>query len=153
MLKVDHVTLVVKNLDEAIKSFEKILQVTPWENGIVEHQPDGRLVVLNTPGGARIELIEPGETVQNPMSGFLKERGEGVFGLSVFTDDFDVDVKGLRERGIDVSIATQSFLFPEYPFRMGWVSASDAHGVAIEFVDSKALPDYENEWDKGGPTK
>jgi methylmalonyl-CoA/ethylmalonyl-CoA epimerase len=153
MLKVDHVTFVVKNLEEAINSFEKILQITPWENGIVGHQPDGRLVVLNTKGGARIELIEPGPKAENPMSKFLKERGEGIFGLSVFSDDFDGEVNRLKGRGVEVNVATQSFLFPEYPFRMGWVSATDAHGVAIEFVDAKALPAYENEWDKGGQPK
>ncbi len=148
MLKVDHVTFVVNNLDEAIKSFEKILQITPWDNGIVEHKSEVRLAVLNTPGGARIELIEPGPNATNPMFGFLKKRGEGVFGLSVFTDDFDAEVRGLRERGIEVNVATQSFLFPEYPFRMGWVSDKDGHGVSVEFVDSQVLPDYENDWDK-----
>ena len=150
MIKVDHVTMVVKNLDEAIKSFEKILHITPWRNGIIDNPPECRLVVLNTPGGARIELVEPNLAVASPFSRFLKERGEGVFGLSIFADDFDAEIKSLKAKGIPVKVDTQSVLFPENPFRMGWLSAEAGHGVAIEFVDTKALPSFERNWETEG---
>ena len=96
--KVDHVTMVVKNLEGALKAYEKILQLTP-EGGPIRNLPGGRLAMLPTRGGARIELIEPKNTSKNRLARFLKERGEGVFGLSVFIDDFDAEVKVLRKKG------------------------------------------------------
>src|SRR4030043_259514 len=115
--KIDHATLVVKNLDKAIESYAKILNLTPWSMGIVHHATS-RLAVLPTPGGARIEFIEPNMAQSTPFKQFLNERGEGVFGLSIFVDDFDAEVERLKKEGIPVQVDTQSFLFPEHPFRM-----------------------------------
>lgn len=140
--KIDHVTFVVKNLDKAIESYAKILNLTPWSKGIVHHATS-RLAVLPTPGGARIEFIEPNMAQSTPFKQFLNERGEGVFGLSIFVDDFDAEVERLKKEGIPVQVDTQSFLFPDHPFRMGWVSPQYAHGVWLEFVDYEALPSFE----------
>lgn len=54
--KVDHVTLAVKNLDEALKSYQKILRLTTENGGFIQDCPDCRLGMLSTPGGARIEF-------------------------------------------------------------------------------------------------
>lgn len=145
--KLDHVTLVVRDLDEALKSYEKILRLTPWSNGVIEHPPECRLVVLPTKSGARIEFIEPNLAVDSRFSRFLKERGEGVFGLSIFVEDFDAEVRTLKKKGVPVEEETQTFLFSEYPFRIDWVPPEEGHGVWIEIVDSEALPSYEREWE------
>lgn len=141
--KVDHVTMVVRNLEEAMKSYGDILHLEPWELGIVDHSPECRLVILPTKGGARIEFIEPNPEFDSRFSRFLKERGEGVFGLSVYCRDFDGEVTSLREKGVKVEEETQTFLFPERPFRLAWVPPREAHGVWVELVDAAALPDFE----------
>lgn len=147
MGKVDHVTFVVKNLEEAMKSYEKILHLVPWSDGIIDHSPECRLVMLPTKIGARIELLEPNPAVESRFARFLKEHGEGVFGLSVFCEDFDTEVRMLKEKGVKVEEETQTFLFPEYPFRLAWVPPEEGHGVWIELVDAHALPQYEIEWE------
>lgn len=141
--KIDHVTMVVNNLEEAMASFHGILHLEPTAMGIVDHAPECRLVMLPTNGGARIELIEPNPDYDSRFSRFLKERGEGVFGLSVFCADFDAEVKSLKARGVPVEEETQGFLFPETPFRLAWVPPGEAHGVWVELVDAAALPDFE----------
>ena len=139
--KVDHVTLVVKNLEVAVKAYEKILHLTP-EGGSIRDLPDARLVMLPTKGGARIELVEPKSTAKNRLSRFLEEHGEGVFGLSVFIHDFDNEVKALKKEGVTVKEETQASVHPGYPLRLGWIPPEEAKGVWIELVDADSLPPY-----------
>jgi catechol 2,3-dioxygenase-like lactoylglutathione lyase family enzyme len=139
--KVDHVTMVVKNLDKAVKAYEKMLHLTP-EGGAIRDLPDLRLAMLPTAGGARIELLEPKPTSKSRIARFLKERGEGVFGLSVFIDDFDAEVKRLREQGITVEEETQAAVHPGYPLRLGWIPPEQSYGVWIELVDAASLPPH-----------
>jgi methylmalonyl-CoA/ethylmalonyl-CoA epimerase len=137
--KVDHVTLVVKNLDNAVKAYEKILHLVP-EGGSIKELPDLRLAMLPTREGARIELLEPKATCKNRIAEFLKERGEGVFGLSVFIDNFAAEVKALRDQGVTVQEETQASVHPGYPLRLGWIPPQEAGGVWIELVDAESLP-------------
>lgn len=139
--KVDHVTLVVNNLDNAVKAYGNILHLTP-EGGSIRELPDIRLAMLPTPEGARIELIEPKAAAQNRLARFLKENGEGVFGLSVFIDDFDAEVKALKEKGVTVEEEVQPSVHPGYPLRLGWIPPAEASGVWIELVDAKSLPPH-----------
>jgi catechol 2,3-dioxygenase-like lactoylglutathione lyase family enzyme len=138
--KVDHVTMVVKNLDEAMKSFEKILGLKPEASHKIGELPECRLTMLSTPSGARIELIEPKMNVDTRFARFLKERGEGVFGLSIFVDNFDKEVRVLKDKGVKVEDDYQASIHPKHPFRIAWVAPDEGHGVWIEFVDSEALP-------------
>jgi catechol 2,3-dioxygenase-like lactoylglutathione lyase family enzyme len=139
--KVDHVTMVVKNLEEALKTFESILHLTP-EGGPIGSMPECRIAMLPTQGGARIELIEPNPAMDSRFARCLNERGEGVFGLSIFVDDFDTEIKTLREKGVTIEDDFQAAVHPGHPFRIGWVPPQEAHGVWIELVDAEALPPH-----------
>jgi len=138
--KIDHATMVVKDLDVALKDFEKILHLTPETNRKLGEMPECRIAMLNTPAGARIELIQPKPGKESRFSRFLAERGEGVFGLSIFVDNFDLEVKELKEKGVPVESDYQAAIHPGHPFRIAWVPPSEGHGVWLEFVDSEALP-------------
>ncbi len=137
--KVDHVTLVVKDLDKTLKAYEQILHLTP-EGGSIRELPDIRLAMLPTRDGARIELLEPKATSKSRIAEFFKKRGEGVFGLSVFMDDFDAEVKALKEKGVTVQEEVQATVHPGYPLRLGWIPPEEVGGVWIELVDTKSLP-------------
>ncbi len=141
--KVDHVTMVVHDLEKAMESYKDILALVPWDIGIVDNSPECRLVMLPTESGARIEFIEPNPDFDSRFSRFLKERGEGVFGLSIYCRDFDEDVARVKAGGIRVEEETQDFLFPDGPFRLAWVPPEEGHGVWIELVEASALPDFE----------
>ena len=74
-------------------------------------------------------------------SGKIK-NGEGVFGLSIFIDDFDTEIKTLKEKGVTVEYELQTAIHPGYPLRLGWVPPEEGHGVWIELVDAEALPPH-----------
>jgi catechol 2,3-dioxygenase-like lactoylglutathione lyase family enzyme len=135
MLKtVDHVTMVVKNLDDALKSFEKILQLTPEENRVKGELPECRIAMLATREGARIELIQPKPGMETRFSRFLAERGEGVFGLSIFVTDFDTEVTRLKNNGLPLENDYQAAVHPKFPFRIAWVPPRESHGVWLNRI-------------------
>lgn len=142
--KVDHVHLVVRNIDETLKSYERILGLTPWSLGIKD-LPGARQTVLTPKDGARIELIEP-KSDTNRFYKVLKERGEGVYGISIFVDNYDEEVKKLKEKGVPLE-EVSAFLFPDHPFRVAWVPPEEGPGVWLELVEMEALPDFEKAWE------
>jgi hypothetical protein len=93
--------MVVKNLESAVKTYGTLLHLTP-EGGSIKDTPDLRIAMLPTKAGSRIELIEPKKDSKARHAEFLKTRGEGVFGLSAFIDDFDAEVKRLQAQGVTV---------------------------------------------------
>jgi 4-hydroxyphenylpyruvate dioxygenase-like putative hemolysin len=102
--KVDHLTMVVKDLDAALKSFGDMLHLTPEQRSYVGETAARRLAMLPTKGGARIELIQPKPGGKNRFSQFLKEHGEGVVGLSIFCTNFDEEIANLKQNGIPISL-------------------------------------------------
>ena len=96
--------------------------------------------------GARIEMIEPSAD-NSRMLRFLQEHGEGVGGLSIFVEDFDKEIRALREKGVPVQVMTTPVLDPNNPLRLGWVESNQGHGVWLEIVDLKTVPPYEKDWD------
>lgn len=139
--KLDHVIMVVNNLAAAVKTYEKLLHLTP-EGGSIKDVPNLKIAMLPTKEGSRIELIEPKENSKSKHAEFLKERGEGVFGLSAFVSDFDTEVKTLRAQGITVLEETQPAVHPGYVLRLGWIPPEEACGVWIELVDAESLPPH-----------
>jgi hypothetical protein len=65
-----------------------------------------------------------------------------VFGLSVFIDDFDAEIKELRKSGVTVEEETQASVHPGYPLRLGWIPPEQSFGVWIELVDARSLPPH-----------
>jgi len=140
--KVDHVTIVVRDLEKAMKAYEEILRFTPGKRGFVKDFGHTRLAMF-TVAGARIELMQPDPVRDGPFSRFLAEHGEGVYSYCVYVLDFDAEINRLKAQGIKLTEATQDFLFPDHPFRIAWVPAEAGVGVNIELVDAAALPDFE----------
>jgi catechol 2,3-dioxygenase-like lactoylglutathione lyase family enzyme len=137
--KLDHVIMVVNNLEKAVKTYENIFHLVP-EGGAIRDIPGLRLAMLPTKDGSRIELIQPAPDSKKRHAEFLKKHGEGVMGLSGFIDDFDAEVKALKEKGIAVEEEVQPNVHPGYTLRLAWVPPQDGNGVWIELVDVNSLP-------------
>jgi len=140
--KVDHVTIVVGDLDKAMKAYEDILRFTPGKRGFVKTFGGTRLAMF-TVAGARVELMQPDTETDSQFARFLAEKGEGVYSYCVYVHDFDAEIKRLKASGVNLTEATQDFLFPDHPFRIAWVPAEAGIGVNVELVDAAALPDFE----------
>ncbi len=137
--RLDHVGIVVKDINEVSSLFGKMLGLTPWDKGVVEDSENGvRLLSLPT-GDTFIELIQPISS-ENRFARFLKERGEGLFHLCFFVEDYDEEVRELKEKGFTVEEEV-AHISPEHPFRLAWLPPESTRGVWIELVDMAALPE------------
>ena len=139
--RLDHVGIVVNDIDEALKLYSNMLDLSPWEKGIAKIPDKGLQVVLLGIGDNSIELIQPTDS-QNREARFLKERGEGLFHLSIFTDNFDAEVKALKDKGFAVEEEETKTLFPGHTLRLAWIPPRDTRGVWIELVDSASVPKF-----------
>jgi methylmalonyl-CoA/ethylmalonyl-CoA epimerase len=148
--RVHHIGMVVKNVDGALKQYIEMFGVKPWSKGVVEMRKEGlRVAHLDIDGGASIEFMEPTNS-ESRQGKFLKERGEGVFHINFFTDDFDADVKALRRKGVAVEVEEAKDLFPGYTLRMAWIRPADTRGVWIELADATSVPPEERQRTAGG---
>jgi hypothetical protein len=102
----------------------------PKEQGV-------RLVWLPI-GDNFIELIEPMDT-KTRFARHLKENGEGFFHISVFAEDYDKEIKTLKEKGY--KLEEESFVFlPGSKVKLAWLSPKQTKGAWIEIVDMASLP-------------
>ena len=94
--RIDHVAVAVKNLDDAVASFDKLFGLKPSK---VEEIPDqGVKAALIHIGDTELEFIQP----INPDTGvakFLENKGEGIHHICVEVDDTDAELKRIEDQG------------------------------------------------------
>jgi catechol 2,3-dioxygenase-like lactoylglutathione lyase family enzyme len=132
-IKFDHLGHVVRNLDEGIKLYEK-LGLTPL--AIMEAPKFGARFAIFRYADTFIELIEPGGKEGDPASRCLKERGEGNFHICFATDDYDAEVKALRNKGVTVEEYHLEGVIPGQTLREAYPSVKEMHGLWMNFVDA-----------------
>ena len=95
--RIDHVAVAVRDLDEAVATFENLFGLKPSK---IEEVPDqGVKAALIHIGNTELEFIEP----VNPNSGvakFLESKGEGIHHICLEVDDTDEELKRLEGKGV-----------------------------------------------------
>jgi methylmalonyl-CoA/ethylmalonyl-CoA epimerase len=97
--KVDHIGILVGNLDEALKLYEDCfgaeldrLETVP-EQGV-------KAAVLSLGQGAKLELLEP--LPDSNMAKVLEKRGEGLHHITFEVDDVEQELSRLSESGVEL---------------------------------------------------
>jgi methylmalonyl-CoA epimerase len=98
--KVDHIAIAVKDLDEALSTYEKIFGLKPEK---IEDVPEQGVKAALIPigEGSEIELIQP----INPESGvakFLEKKGEGIHHIALQVENIDQELKSLATQGVEL---------------------------------------------------
>ena len=121
VLKVDHIGIAVKNLEEAKKFYVEKLGMTHLpDDEVVEQQ---KVKVSFFPcGDSEIELLES-TSPDGPIAKFIEQKGEGIQHIALRVDDIEAALADLKEQGVR--------LIDEKP-RYG------AGGADIAFVHPKA---------------
>lgn len=128
-MKIDHLGIATKGIDEALKFWENALGL---ENVHTETVEDQKVRVAMLPlGESRIELLEP-TSEDSPISKFLEKRGGGIHHIAVEVDDIEAALLKLKAEG--------ARLIDETP-RTGaegclvaFVHPSSTNGVLLELV-------------------
>ncbi|MGA2239025.1 MAG: VOC family protein, partial [Candidatus Bathyarchaeia archaeon] len=95
--RLNHVGIIVHNLDDTLKIYEKIFGLKPTT---VKTAMEGKARVAFVPAGdGEIELIQPLDP-NMPQSKFLQTRGQGIHHISLSTDNIESEVDRMRKEGV-----------------------------------------------------
>ncbi len=130
-MKINHLGIATKGIDEALKFWEDALGLENVHTEIVEDQKV-RVAMLPI-GESRIELLEP-TSEDSPITKFLEKRGGGIHHIAVEVEDINAALMKLKQEGarlIDESprIGAEGCL-------VAFVHPSSANGVLLELVQS-----------------
>jgi methylmalonyl-CoA epimerase len=126
--KIDHVAIVVKDLDSAVDVFSQTLGMKVQRIGEVPALHLRRAFL--EAGDAFVELFQP-TSDDNPAARFLAERGEGIYLLSFEVDDLDAATRELAAKGVRVHVQQ----VPGGP-RLGFLSPKATHGAMIQLIEN-----------------
>ena len=136
-MRVDHIAIAVKNLEEALKNYQNILKVDHLE---IEEVPNEKVkVAMLVLQDTRIELMEP-TSPDSPISKFLQERGEGIHHIAITADDIEKDVARASANGMKLLGGLRS---GSYGRKITFIHPKSLHGVLTEFCE--APPDNDKE--------
>jgi len=94
--EIDHLGIAVADIDEALRFYERVLQVTASNRETVPHE---RVHVAMLPvGESRIELLEATEP-ESIIAKFVATRGPGLHHIALRVDDLAASVERLRANG------------------------------------------------------
>jgi methylmalonyl-CoA/ethylmalonyl-CoA epimerase len=98
--KLHHVGIAVKNLDESVALFERILGLKP---AAIENTPCQKVseAIFRVGEGLEIDLLEP-TGPDSAVAKFLEKRGEGLHHICFEVDDVDEELKAMEMKGVEL---------------------------------------------------
>lgn len=129
-MRVDHIAIAVNNVDEALKNYQKILNVNHLEIETVPHEKV-KVAMLELED-TRIELMEP-TAPDSPISKFLTERGEGIHHIAITADDIEKDVERAKSQGMRMLGDIRS---GSYGRKITFIHPKSLNGVLTEFCEA-----------------
>ncbi len=127
--KIDHIAIVVENLDRALAVYRDALGMTVSD---VREMPEQDVKMAFLPSGdSEIELLEPLSTGSG-IGKYLAKRGEGLHHICLEVDDIEATLAELKAKG--------SQLIDETPKqgaygKIAFIHPKGAHGVLVELVE------------------
>lgn len=129
-MKLEHVGIAMRSIEEGAKIWEGILGLTP--EAITEVESQKVRVAIFDAGGVKIELLEPlGD--DGPIARFLEKKGEGLHHLCFEVKEIEKLLKDLKSKGIK--------LIDEVPRsgasakKIAFLHPGSIHGVLIELCE------------------
>ena len=125
-IKINHVAIVVQDIDAALNFWEQTFGV---ELDHVEDVPSQKSKVAFLPlGESEIELVQP-TTIDSGLANFLEKRGEGMHHICIEVEDIDAALAELKSKGVRLINDVPE----ELPGRkMAFVHPKAANGVLVE---------------------
>ena len=97
--RIHHLNFVVRDLDEAMSRFERVLDLEPFS--LVDHAPRGANVARTRIGDSWLVLVCPYDDESVPGR-YLAEHGEGFFLVSFGVSDLEAQLEALENQDVEV---------------------------------------------------
>ncbi len=130
--RIDHVAIVVRNIEQALNFYRDTLGICP---SVIKEVPTEQVRIaflpLGGPGGSEIELIEP----TNPTSSlakFLEKRGEGLHHICLEVEGIDAALADMQAKGAAI-LDQQPRIAAEG--RAIFLHPKGTNGVLLELVE------------------
>jgi methylmalonyl-CoA epimerase len=129
--RIDHVAIIVRNIESALSFYRDVLGIEPSE---IKEVPTEHVRIAFLPmggsSGSEIELIEP-TTPDSSLSKFLEKRGEGLHHICLEVDNIDAALAELQAKGSPV-LDQQPRVAAEG--RAIFIHPKAANGVLLELI-------------------
>jgi len=123
----DHVVIAVHDIEAATQTWQSNFGLSLERSG--ENPGLGVKQAILPIGSAFIELISPlGES--GPVVDALKNKGEGIYLISLAVDDMDATLADLRAKGVRVND-------PPSGGSITFISPRVANGVLVQLIERK----------------
>lgn len=101
---IDHIGIVVENIDEAIKFYTEKLGMKLVHQEVLEDRGIKVAFLTGKIGETAVELLEPikHEDMSNTIAKFLKNRGPGLHHLAIRVSDIEASLKELEIQGFQL---------------------------------------------------
>ncbi len=140
----DHVCILVKDIDQAIERYRNILSAVAPEmleqkvEKAEAHAGQDRYLsaVLVSPGdGCNIQLLQPLNR-ESPLYKRLERHGEHIHHMGFASSHLEEAVQGLKEKGVSLHRQGELFFDVKNPrTRWTWILPGYACGALIEVMD------------------
>lgn len=126
-LKVDHIGIAVKNLDETLKFYTDILGLECQGTEVVEEQKV-RVAFLPV-GDTEVELLES-TTEDGPIARFIEKNGEGMQHIAFKVDNIEEAIAYMQEKGM--RMIDEAPRYGAGGAKIAFVHPKSSHRVLVE---------------------
>jgi methylmalonyl-CoA epimerase len=100
--RIDHIAIIVRNIEQALLFYRDTLGITPSEvKEVPTEQVRIAFLPMGGPGGSEIELIEP-TNADSSLAKFLEKRGEGLHHICLEVENIDTALAAMQAQGAPV---------------------------------------------------
>lgn len=132
ILKIDHLGIAVKNLDEAVKFYRDVLGL---ELVKIEEVPEEKVrIAMFKVGESYIELLE-GTSPDSAISKYIEKKGEGIHHIALRVDNIEEAVKELKDKVRLVYEQPKTVAGGERIIT--FIHPKSAYGVLLELVERR----------------
>jgi methylmalonyl-CoA/ethylmalonyl-CoA epimerase len=128
--KIDHISIAVKDLEEAMSIYSDILGLESKGTEVIEEQKI--IIATFLVGEVKIELVQSTQP-DGPVGKFIEKRGEGMHHIAFRVENIDESLKELSARG--VKLIDKKAKIGEGGARIAFIHPKDMKGVLIELVE------------------
>ena len=96
MLKIEHIGIAVKSLEQSIPLFEKLLNSSCYKTEFVESEKVNTAFFRT--GGSKVELLESSDPT-GVIARFIEKKGEGLHHVAFDVADINSEMERLKNNG------------------------------------------------------
>ena len=133
--RIDHVAIIVRNIEQALAFYRDTLGIMPREiKDVPSEQVRIAFLPMGGPGGSEIELIEP-TTPDSSLTKYLEKRGEGLHHICLEVENIDAALQEMKDREAPV-LDEQPRIAAEG--RAIFLHPKGTNGVLLELIEKKS---------------